>query len=117
MASSKIGAPVTPLRTARPLRESPSSTAGLENFTKGRVSSLSQRFTVNEPPSVMRRWVTALLSTPIPISTGSIDSWVIQLVVMPLRSPFAAEPTSASAFGIFQVTRLASSSSRAIPGA
>ena len=38
------------------------------------------------------------------MSTGSIESWVIQLVVMALRSSPARDPTSARAFGIFQVT-------------
>src|SRR5690606_16434296 len=65
----------------------------------------------------MRRWVTALLSTPMPTSTGAIESWVIQLVVIALRSSPARLPTRARAFGIFQVTRLSSSSSRAMaPG-
>ena len=42
---------------------------------------------------------------------------MIQLVVIALRSPSCAEPTRASAFGIFQVIRLISSSSRAMaPG-
>ena len=87
-------------RVHRPAVErAPSSTAGLENFTNTLVSSASHRFTVNDPPSVIRRWVTALLSTPTPISTGSIDSCVIQLVVIALRSSPDRDPTSASGVG------------------
>jgi nucleotide-binding universal stress UspA family protein len=44
------------------------------------------------------------LSTPIPMSTGSIDSWVIHEVVIPFHSSPEAEPTRARAFGIFHVT-------------
>ncbi len=88
--------------------------AGLENFTNGRVCSLSHRFTLNTPLAEMRRCVTAELSTPMPTSTGSIESWVTQLVVMALRSPSWADPTRARALGIFQVMRLISSSFRAM---
>ena len=92
-----------------------SNTAGFENLTNTRVSSEDQRLTVNDPPSAISRWVTASLSTPTPIKTGSIDSCVIQLVVIAFQSSPAREPTKASAFGIFQVTLLISSSSRAMP--
>ena len=67
---------------------------------------------MNEPPSEMSRWVTASFSTPTPISTGSIESCVIQLAVIALRSSPEREPISASAFGIFHVTLLMSSSLR-----
>ena len=60
--------------------------------------------------------VTAALSTPTPISTGSIDTWVIQLVVMPFHSSPARDPTRARALGIFHVTRLSSSSSTSAMG-
>ena len=73
--------------------------------------------TENEPPFAMRRWVTATLSTPTPMSTGSWASWVIQLVVIAFRSSPAREPTRARALGIFQVTRLTSSSSIVMAGA
>ena len=117
MASSKTGAPVVAVVTERPFRVSPSSTAGFENLTNTLVSSLSHRLTVNAPLAEINRWVTAELSTPMPTSTGSIESCVIQLVVIPLRSPSCAEPTSARALGIFQVIRLSSSSSSAMqPG-
>ena len=113
MASAKTGAPVTSARTGRPLSviAAASNVAGLENFTNTRVSSADHRLTVNDPPAVIRRWVTAELSTPTPISTGSIDTWVIQLVVIPFHSSPARDPTSAKALGIFHVTRLSSSSS------
>ena len=116
MASAKIGAPVTSVRTARSLSVDRGGVerAGLENFTNTLVSSADHRLTVNDPPAVIRRWVTAPLSTPTPISTGSIDTWVIQLVVMPFHSSPARDPTSARALGIFHVTRLSSSSSTAI---
>ena len=52
MASVKIGAPVTPRRTGRPFRVSPSRRAGLEKLTKGRVSSRDHRFTLKRRPSV-----------------------------------------------------------------
>ena len=70
---------------------------------------------MNDPPSLISRCVTAVFSTETPISTGSIDSWLIQLAVMPLRSSPAREPINASAFGIFQVSLLTSSSVRAMP--
>ena len=70
---------------------------------------------MNEPPSGIRRWVTASTSTPTPMSTGSCASWVIQLAVIALRSSPAFDPTSASALGIFQVTVLMSSSVRGMP--
>ena len=69
---------------------------------------------MNDPPSVMRRCVTATLSTPTPMSTGSWASCVIQLVVIALRSSPARDPTRASAFGIFQVTVFSSSSLKAM---
>ena len=65
---------------------------------------------MNEPPPVISRWVTAVLSMPTPISTGAIDTWVIQLAVMPFHSSPAREPMMARALGIFHVTRLSSSS-------
>ena len=46
------------------------------------------------------------------MSTGAIESWVIQLAVIALRWSPAREPMSASALGIFQVTLFSSSSSR-----
>ena len=58
----------------------------------------------------MSRWVTALLSTPIPISTGSIDTWVTQLVVIAFHSSPWRDPTSTRAFGMRQVTALSNSS-------
>ena len=87
-----------------------SNAAGFENLTNTLVSSADHRLTVNDPPSVISRWVTAVLSTPTPMSTGSIDTWVIQLAVIPFHSSPAREPISARAFGIFHVTRLSSSS-------
>src|SRR5260221_2055545 len=113
-ASSNTGAPLDAARTARPLSEVPSSTAGFENFTNTRVSVASQRFTVNEPPSEISRCVTASLSMPTPISTGSIDSWVTQLAVIALRSSPARDPINVRAFGIFHVTLFSSSSSMAM---
>src|SRR5262245_45667346 len=113
-ASSNTGAPVVASHTGRPLRAEPSSWAGFENFTNTFVSSALHRLTVKEPPSLMRRQVTASLSTPIPMRTGAIDSWVIQLAVMPLRVSPEREPMRASALGIFHVTLLSSSSSSAI---
>ena len=71
---------------------SASKTAGLENLTKTLVSSADHRFTVNDPPAVTSRCVTAVLSMPTPISTGSIDSCVIQLAVMPFHSSPDARP-------------------------
>lgn len=64
--------------------------------------------TVKLPPSEISRWVTALLSTPIPIRTGSMDSWVIQEVVIPFQVSPEAEPTRAKALGIFHVTLFSS---------
>jgi hypothetical protein len=52
----------------------------------------------------MSRCVTALLSTPTPMSTGSIDTWVIHEAVIPFHSSPCAEPIKARAFGIRQVT-------------
>ena len=72
---------------------------------------------MNDPPSAINRHVIASLSTATPISTGSIESCVIQLAVIALRSSPAREPISASAFGIFHVTLFSSSSSRAMPAA
>ncbi len=46
-----------------------------------------------------------------------MDSWVIQLVVMPFHSSPAADPTSARAFGIFQVTLFKSSGSSSVKAA
>jgi hypothetical protein len=113
IASAKIGAPVTPARTARPFKvdASASNTAGLENFTKTLVSSADHRLTLKPPPAVTSRWVTDVLSTPTPTSTGAIDTCVIQLVVMPFQSSPAREPTRASALGIFHVTRFTTLSS------
>ena len=106
-----------PARTDRPLSviASGSKAAGLENLTNTLVSSADQRFTVNDPPVEISRWVTAVLSTPTATRTGSIDTWVIQLAVMAFRSPPAAEPMRAKAFGIFHVTVLSSSSVRGMP--
>src|SRR5690606_24442820 len=111
MASSKMGTPVFPTRTGRPLSVLPSRTAGLEKRTKTRVSSDDQRFTEKAPPSVINRWVTASLSTEIPIETGSWLNWVTQLVVIPFHSSPEAAPTSTRALGILKVTRLMSSMS------
>ena len=88
----------------------PSLAAGFENLTNTRVSSGDQRLTVKLPPWEIRRWVTALLSTPMPTSTGSIDSWVIHEVVIPFHSSPLRDPTRARALGIFHVTLLTSSS-------
>ena len=70
---------------------------------------------MKEPPSAIRRWVTASTSTPTPMSTGSWASWVIQLAVIAFRSSPAFDPTRAGALGIFQVTVLISSSVRGMP--
>ena len=69
---------------------------------------------MNDPDAEISRCVTALLSTATPTRTGAIETCVIQLVVIPFHSSPAREPTRASALGIFQVTRLTSSSS--MPG-
>lgn len=114
-ASSKIGAPVVPGRTVRPFKAPPSRSAGLENFTKTRVSSDGQRLTVNDPPALINRCVTDLLSMQTPISTGSIESWVTHEAVIPFHSSPDAEPTRTRALGIFHVTLLISSESTIVP--
>ena len=86
----------------------------MENFTNTLVSSAFQRLTVNEPPAEMSRCVTAVLSTPTPMRTGSIESCVIQLAVMALRSSPERDPIRAKALGIFQVSRFTSWSSNAM---
>src|SRR5687767_2535188 len=80
--------------------------AGFENLTKGLVSSADHRFTVNEPPSLINRCVTAALSTATAIRTGSIDTCVTQLVVIAFHSSRQRDPTRTSALGIFHVTAL-----------
>ena len=62
------------------------------------------------PEAVIKRWVTDLLSTPIPMRTGSIDTWVTQLVVIPFHSSPWRDPTRANALGMRQVTWLTNSS-------
>ena len=59
----------------------------------------------------MRRWVTALLSIPTPMSTGSMESWVTHDAVIPFHSSAEADPIRVRALGIFQVTLLSSSGS------
>ena len=75
------------------------STAGLENLTNTLVSSADHRLTVNEPPALIRRWVTAVLSTPTPTSTGSIETWVTQLVVIAFHSSPARGPDEDESVG------------------
>ena len=58
----------------RPFNVMSTFVAGFENFTNVRVSSGDQRFTLKEPPSVINLWVTAVMSTPMPMSTGSMES-------------------------------------------
>ncbi len=89
--------------------------AGLENLTNTLVSSGDQRLTLKAPPSVISLWVTALLSTPTPTKTGSMETWVIQEAVIPFHSSPDADPTRARAFGIRQVTLLSSSASISNP--
>src|SRR5690606_39555210 len=95
----------------RPLRVMPSLVAGLENFTNTRVSSVGHRLTEKAPDSLINSCVRALLSTPTPTSTGSIDNWVIHEAVMPFQRSPDREPMRARAFGIFHVTRLTVSGS------
>jgi len=63
------------------------------------VSVESHRLTVNDPPSEINRCVTASLSMPTPISTGSIDNCVIQLAVIALRSSPYISSSEVAPFG------------------